>query len=212
MPGLFRSAITPMPWINERPALRPKTIGLYRYLLRRHLRPTFCNYPLADIRESLVRRWRRELPADQVSEVTLAKAYRLLKVIMNTAGEDRLIGRNPCRIKGAGQERSAERPVLTIAQIFALADTIDQRYRALVLLASFGSLRWGELAALRRLDVDLAARLIRVSRQPTEARGAGLAFGVPKTDAGRRIVAIPEVLIPELRWHLAQARGGQNAS
>ena len=30
-------------WINERPVLRPKTIGLYRYLLRRHLRPTFGN-------------------------------------------------------------------------------------------------------------------------------------------------------------------------
>jgi hypothetical protein len=54
---------------------------------------------------------------------------------MNTAVEDRLIGRNPCRIKGAGQERSAERPVLTIAQVFALADMIDQRYRGLVLLS-----------------------------------------------------------------------------
>lgn len=191
-------------WISERPGLRPKTLGLYRYLLRRHLRPTFGNYPVADIREPLVRRWRREMLTGQVSEVTLAKAYRLLKAIMNTAVEDRLIGRNPCRIKGAGQERSAERPVLTIAQIFALADAIDQRYRVLVLLASFGSLRWGELAALRRIDVDLDARVIRVSRQLDEARGAGLTFGPPKTDAGRRIVAIPEVLIPELRWHLAR--------
>jgi len=192
-------------WINERPALRPKTIGLYRYLLRRHLRPAFGNYPVADIREPMVRRrWRQKMLADQVSEVTLAKAYRLLKAIMNTAVEDRIIGRNPCRIKGAGQERSAERPVLTIAQVFALADAIDQRYRALVLLASLGSLRWGELAALRRTDVDLDARLVRVSRQLTEARGAGLAFGTPKTDAGKRTVAIPEALIPELRWHLAR--------
>jgi hypothetical protein len=66
---------------------------------RRHQRPTFGNCPVADIREPLVRRWRRELRADQASEVTLAKAYRLLKAIMNTAVEDRLIGRNPCRIK-----------------------------------------------------------------------------------------------------------------
>jgi hypothetical protein len=28
-------------WIGERPGLRPKTIELYRYLLRRHLCPTF---------------------------------------------------------------------------------------------------------------------------------------------------------------------------
>ena len=89
--------------------------------------------------------------------------------------------------------------------------------------APVGSLRWGELA-LRRTDVDLDARLVRVSRQLTEARGAPLAFGTPRTDAGKRIVAIPEVLIPELRWHLARfaaegdegllftSPGGRNAS
>jgi hypothetical protein len=40
---------------------------------------------------------------------------------------------------------------------------------------------------------------------PPAHRGAraGFAFGAPKTDAGRRIVAIPEVLIPGLRGHLA---------
>jgi hypothetical protein len=40
---------------------------------------------------------------------------------------------------------------------------------------------------------------------PPAHRGtrAGLAFGAPKTDAGRRIAAIPEALIPGLRWHLA---------
>jgi hypothetical protein len=81
---------------------------------------------------------------------------------MNTAVEDSLIGRNPCRIKRAGQERSADRPVLTIAQVFALADMIDQRYRGL-LLSSSASLRWGELAAPRRIDIYLDARLVRVS-------------------------------------------------
>jgi hypothetical protein len=49
---------------------------------------------------------------------------------MNTAVEDRLIGRNPCRIKGAGPERSAQRPVLIMAQVFALADIMDQRNTA----------------------------------------------------------------------------------
>jgi hypothetical protein len=34
-----------------------------------------------------------------VSAVTVAKAYRLLKAILNTAVDDGLIRRNPCRIK-----------------------------------------------------------------------------------------------------------------
>ena len=65
-----------------------------------------------------------------------------------------MIRRNPCRIKGAGQEESPERPTLTIAQVYALADAVGQRYRPLILLAMFSSLRWGELGGLRRCDVD----------------------------------------------------------
>ena len=76
-----------------------------------------------------------------------------------------MIKRNPCRIKGAGQEESPERPTLTIPQVYALADAVGQRYRALVLLAMFSSLRWGELGALRRCDIDLEARTVRVTRQ-----------------------------------------------
>ena len=38
-PGVSFSASTPRDWIEERPGLRPKTIELYRYLLRRHLVP-----------------------------------------------------------------------------------------------------------------------------------------------------------------------------
>ena len=99
-----------------------------------------------------MRRWRKNLLDAGVSPVTVAKAYRLLKAIFNTAVDDGLIRRNPCRIKGAGMERSPERPVLTIGQVYALAEATGPRYRALVLLAVLGSLRWGELAALRRCD------------------------------------------------------------
>ena len=54
----------------------------------------------------------------------MAKAYRLLKAIFNTAVDDGLLRRNPCRIKGAGQEESPERPVLTVPQVYALADAV----------------------------------------------------------------------------------------
>ncbi|MGD0042050.1 MAG: N-terminal phage integrase SAM-like domain-containing protein [Isosphaeraceae bacterium] len=48
-------------WIDERPDLRPKTVELYRYLLRRHLVPTFGTRAMADIKEPHVRRWRKTL-------------------------------------------------------------------------------------------------------------------------------------------------------
>ena len=189
-------------WIEERPGLRPKTIRLYRYLLRCHLGLAFNERALVDIKEPTVRRWRKNLLDDGISAVTVAKAYRLLKAILNTAVDDGLIRRNPCRIKGAGQEKSPERPVLTITQVYDLADVIGQRYRVLVLLAAFSSLRWGELAALRRVDIDMQARTVRVGRQLTEPRGGGFDFGPPKSDAGKRMVAIPDLVMPDLALHI----------
>jgi len=190
-------------WIEERPGLRPKTVELYGYLLRKHLAVMLGPMPIADINPGHVRRWRTKLLDAEVSAVTVAKAYRLLKAALNTAADDGVIRRNPCRIKGAGQEKSPERPTLTIAQVYALADAIDQRYRALVLLAMFSSLRWGELGALRRCDIDLAARTVRVTRQLAEVRGGGFAFGPPKSEAGTRVVTIPEVIIAVIQWHLS---------
>jgi integrase len=136
-----------------------------------------------------------------VSPVTTAKAYRLLRAIMNTAVDDGLIRRNPCRIKGAGTEESPERPVLSVGQVYALADAVGLRYRALILLAAFTSLRWAELAALRPQDIDLEACTVRVTRQ-LYYHQAGYSFGPPKSRAGRRIVAFPDLITAALREHL----------
>jgi integrase len=189
-------------WIEERPGLRPKTVRLYGYLLRAHIAPHFAAVTIAGVTLARVRRWRKTLLDSGVSAVTAAKAYRLLRAILNTAVDDGLIRHNPCRVKGADKETSPERPVLTVAQVFALADAIGPRYSALVLLATFASLRWAELAALRPEDIDLDARTVRVTRQIDYLPGGGHSFGPPKSKAGRRVVPFPDLIAPDLRKHL----------
>jgi integrase len=190
-------------WIEERD-LRPGTAQVYRYVLSRHLLPLLGSRAIAEITERRVRKWRKKLLDSGVSTVSAAKAYRLVKAIMNTAVDDGLIRRNPCRIKGAAQDRSPERSVLTPGQVFSLADAVDRRYRALILLALFASLRWGEVAALRRSDIDAEARTVRIARSLNELPGGGYGFGPPKTAAGRRVVAFSATLTPYLTWHLAR--------
>ena len=96
-------------WINDH-VLKPRTEELYRGLLANHLLAAFGNMDLSVIRETDVRRWRKgRLAAGPQQKrpfgpVTVAKAYRLLHSIKNTAVEDGKIRRNPCRIKGAGHE------------------------------------------------------------------------------------------------------------
>jgi integrase len=188
-------------WIAERPGLRTRTVELYSALLRLHLAPTFGDHAVADLTPPRVRAWRKERLDSGVGPVTVAKAYRLLRSITGTAVEDGLMRQSPCRIRGGGLEDSPERPIASIAELYAVAHEIQPRYRALVLLAMFGSLRWGELMALRREHIDLVGITVRVEAAVVET-GRGLELGPPKTAAGRRTVAIPEAIVPDLQWHL----------
>jgi integrase len=139
-----------------------------------------------------------------VSTTMAAKAYRLLRAVLMTAvHEDELIRKNPCRIPGADQEKTPERPVLTMAQVFRLAEQVSVRYRALILVTTFGCLRWGEVSALQRQDIDVDAGVIRIRQAFTELRGVGLVLGPPKSRAGRRAVSVPAAILPVLRAHLA---------
>jgi len=251
-------------WITQRPKLRPRTVDLYRWLLRKHITPYLGGVPVSKLSTPAVREWRATLIEQGVSVSVAAKAYRLLRAVLMTAvEEDKLLTRNPCRIPGAGDEATEERPVLTVAQVFELAELVgrkpvgnvralptgefrlrfrhngemrtasevyssraeaerahwdlasdgradwtqDRRFVALVLLATFASLRWGEVTALRRTDLDLAARTVRVRVAHVERSTGEILLGPPKSRAGRRDVGIPAAIIPALRKHLAVFTG-----
>lgn len=176
-------------WIDTRKVkgqpLRPRTADLYRQLFRSHISPTLGRYELRAITPALVRKWFGSLEGGVVP----AKAYRLLHAMLASAVHDELIGRNPCTIRGAGQEHPPDRPMFSLEQVERIAISVDGRWRALVLMAAWTSLRLGELSELRRKDLDLDAGFVTVTKS--------------KTDAGRRIVAIPPHIIDALREHVA---------
>ncbi len=191
-------------WIGERAGLRPRTVELYRWLLGKHIAPYLGAVSLGGLTTPMIRHWRAELLAAGVSETMAAKSYRLLRAVLNTAvDEDQIIPRNPCRVRGADRESPAERPVLTVAQVFELADAMRyRRLRALVLVAAFATLRWSEATALRRCDVAADGSWVRVSVAHTEVVGRGIVVGPPKSRAGVRTVAIPAAIRPEIVKHL----------
>jgi integrase len=190
-------------WISQRPGLRPRTVELYRWLLRKHISPHLGGVELGKLSTAIVRQWRAERLEAGVSESVTAKAYRLLRAILNTAvEEDKILQRNPSRVRGADRESPDERPVLSVAHVFDLAGRMPERFRALVLLGAFGSLRWGEVTALRRCDVAEDGSWVRVSRALVEVPGRGLIAGPPKSRAGVRTVIIPASVRPDVVKHL----------
>jgi integrase len=192
-------------WIVERPGLRPRTVELYRSLLGRHVTPWLGDVPLGKLDTPLIREWRARLLDEGVSATVTAKAYRLLRAVLMTAvNEDRLIPRNPCQVRGADREVAGERPVLSTAEVLALADEVPARYRAMILLTMFASLRFGEVTALERRDIDLDAGAVEVRRAFVEVPGKGLVAGPPKSRAGLRRVGLPRAVVVEMRKHLVE--------
>jgi integrase len=188
-------------WLAGR-ELKPRTRALYRGLLDTLILPPLGALRISRLSPAKVRAWHGNLDAS--TPTRRAHAYALLRTICTTAVADELLTANPCRIRGAGSAKTKHRArVATLPELEVIVANIPAKYRPMVLLAAWCGLRFGELAELRRSDVDLDARLLRVSRGVTRTRGE-VHIGTPKSDAGIRPVSIPPHLMPMLAEHLEQ--------
>lgn len=90
----------------------------------------------------------------------------------------------------------------TVAELATIADAMPGKLRLMVLLAGWCGLRFGEVAELRRSDVDTKNAVIRVRRGVARVRGATLVT-TPKSAAGVRDVSIPPHILEDVKRHLA---------
>ncbi|MFI0448026.1 hypothetical protein [Actinomadura sp. 6N118] len=89
-------------WIEQRPGLRPRTVELYAWLLKRYIDPHLGGVSLGKLSTSMIREWRTALLDSGVSATMAAKAYRLLRAVLMTAvDEDKILTRNPGRVHRA---------------------------------------------------------------------------------------------------------------
>ncbi|MCZ0980235.1 tyrosine-type recombinase/integrase [Streptomyces diastatochromogenes] len=188
-------------WVVER-GVAPLTEELYARLLRLHILPTFGGLDLDEITPPRVREWRAERLGATGAATTVAKSYRLLKSILETAADDELIRRNPCRIRGAGKEVSKSGQVATVEQVDALAGAVGIRWRLMVYLGAYGPMRPEEQAELRRKDVDVDNVTIVIRKAAPELATGKRVEGPTKSEAGKRVVVLPEFLRTDLQRHM----------
>jgi integrase len=212
-------------WIEHRD-LKARTYEHYRTLLDDHILDALGSRPIASITADDVRAWHAKLSNNKTPTLR-AHCYGLLRTIMGTAVSDGKITTNPCVIRGAGSARRVHkiRPA-SLDEIAVIAEEMPEQYRAMVLLAAWCALRFGELTELRRRDIiiveptadQLAAAAANSAEEP-ESYGVvrveravvriedGFQVTTPKSDAGIRDVAIPPHLLPVLKDHLARFVG-----
>jgi integrase len=190
---------------SERHALRPSTLARDEVYVRTRILPAFGEVPLARISTEDVQAWVNRL-ATQLAPTTVHKCHQILRKTLAGAVRNRLLPRNPCEDIRLPRVQREETRVIGPAEIRRLADTIDPRYAPFVLLGAYGGLRLGELVGLRWRRVDLGGGRVEVAEISVEVHGA-IIFGPPKTNAGRRTVPIPDLVIDSLE--AAKPRAGR---
>ena len=187
-------------WLEQRNPLKPRTRELYGRLLTNHVMPALGHLALDQVTTVLIRDWYQGM--DPTKPTVRAHAYALLRTILGTAVDDGLIPSNPCRIRGGGQtQRAHEIRLLTAPELVELVAAMPDELRAGVLLSAWCGLRYGELAELRRKDIEPDGSVLHVRRGVVYIGGEHL-VSAPKSRAGVRDIAVPPHMAPVVVGHL----------
>lgn len=199
-------------WIEsgEAAGLEISTIVQYQQHLRLHVVPIMGNFLLSKLTLPMVRAFEDELREQGRSPAMIRKVVCSLGGVLADAQERGLVARNvvrDCRYRRSGDRQSRRGNRLQVgvdvpapADIRAIVSVASGRWRPLIITAIFTGLRASEIRGLRWCDVELDARVLYV-RQRADRWGE---IGPPKSEAGRRSVPLPPIVVNTLReWKLA---------
>jgi len=181
-------------------AVRPTTLESYRSIVRVHVAPALGHVPLATLSGQTIQGYLSRKLQEGLSAATVHKHYRLLHEALGHAVKWGLVTRNPAVLADPPRPRRKEMRALDEEQVrlFLAEAKRSSPYYRLYLAAVTTGMRQGELLGLRWQDVDLALGTASV-RQTFYRLGRQMLFGEPKSAKARRTVALPAVLVEELR-------------
>lgn len=162
---------------------------------------------LADLRAVHVEAMLAAMTAAGRGLVTRRRTVAVLSSALSSAEKKRLVTFNVVHHVELPPERTPTRPIYDGRQLARFLASVDQdRLFALWRLYGVVGLRRGEGLALCWSDVDLEAGTLRVERSLGIVNGR-LVLGPPKSESGRRTVALDRETVAALRAH----RGRQSA-
>ena len=191
-------------WFTAKLFGKPATQRMYRQLLENQILPTFAQTPIASIDAQTIEDWAAKLTHEGLSASRVRSAVNVMGQILARAVKAKRLAHNVTKDldrTALPKRPEQERHYLTVDQVEQLADTIDPRYRTLILFASYTGMRIGEITALKVRDIDFLRRTIRVVANDTEISGR-LVSGTPKSGRART-VPVPSFLVELLSVHVA---------
>lgn len=188
-------------WLARR-NLKPTTRAHYDGIMDRFILPELGAMRLRDVTPEHVAEWHHGLRA-QTGDVMRAHAYSLLRSIFLDAQKNDLVTASPCRVFGAGRSpRPQRRDMITLPELAEVIHALPDNLQMMAELTAWTALRFGEVAELRRKDLDMRRGVIHVRRGVTRPHGGEVVVGPPKTESSKRDVTIPPHVLPNLATHL----------
>jgi integrase len=160
---------------------RPTTAVQVETYLRRHVYPRIGRRALMSLRRSDLQALAKQLRGD-LAPASVKLAMRWTSTILKAAAADGVIRHNPAsgvRVPPVVLERADPLPLATVA---AIAESIDERYRAIVWLGAGTGVRVSEALGLTVDRVNFLKRQVRIDRQLIRDRGPVPEWG-PVKDA-----------------------------
>lgn len=130
---------------------------------------------IRDVTRSGVKTWIVEMGEKGAKPATIESAMEVLRGVLQVAVDDKRLAENAAKGHKLPARTKVNKGYLTHDQAWLLADTIDPRYRTLVLFLAYTGLRFGEAAALSVADLDMLRKLVHVRQQVSET-SAGLVW------------------------------------
>jgi len=194
-------------WMRGQSHLAPTTGVKVRGHIDNHLLPAFGTSPLARIDAPQIRRWLADTIESGRQPSTVRGVHSTLSRILKTATVDRVICRNPCNDVSLPRDRQRiEKRFLSASEVHDLAGAIDDRYRALIYLAAYSGLRWGEIAALKIENIELPRGRVSVVESLADVRG-DLITQLPKSGKPRQ-VTLPQGVAQIVGEHIGRYSAG----
>jgi integrase len=195
----------------------PRTIEGYRDVLKRHALPVLGKLRVDSVTTPQIQRVITALSRDKVLE-TKDKRYRtklkprslaLIRTALHSVFKQSIVDKlrtdNPAdgvKIPKIGRSPGK---ALTPEQTRALLDAMrGDPYELAIRLALVLGGRRGEIAGLRREDIDLEHGTLTINGSLGYLRGRGLVYGPIKGDRPPRRFKLTADLIAAVRWHLTR--------
>ena len=195
-------------------SVRLKTADGYRFIVRKYIAPRIGQVPLRALQPAHLQGLYSGLLALGLSATTTRHAHAVIRRALAEGVRTGRLGRNVALATQPPRSKRREMSTLSVDEVrrFLTAAQDSPYYAPFVTLLWTGARR-GEVLALRWRDIDLLLGTISITRSMYVTKGAKKAFEEPKSQTGRRQVAMPPSLAIELREHhkrMEQLRGPLN--